>query len=374
MKRKLWNQSTARASLLGRETETMNPSIAAHSLLGRDRVTRASRKLKTYRRRKAFKNNPFPALLGAVSLFKGLSGRFKSPSDKRAAKVAPQLVAAAIQGNLTAAKTISDRTQVAGIVKERAVWEQALSQVPQRILQLISKYEKQIPGVDNSSPENAARDALSRPFTPPELSGGAVPGTPPGYQPYAGAQSFLATPGAAGAITGVVRALAPRRSSRRAGYGRYPTYTDRYGRQRYSTKPPGSELRIPQGATVTPGTPYNFFTGAVGQGGALATAGQVALGAAAGLGAYLVTQRLLENLGGRAQAKEEAGVNAARALHQALEDYKQQKGAYPPPAERAEMKQVYRDKLVELGYDPDTFTRTRSGLENFLETYNPAGG
>lgn len=37
------------------------------------------------------------------------------------------------------------------------------------------------------------------------------------------------------------------------------------------------------------------------------------------------------------------------------------------------MKRAYQAQLVELGYDPVTFTRKRSGVENFLEDYNPLG-
>ena len=57
----------------------------------------------------------------------------------------------------------AERTKVAGIEKERAVWRQALAQLPPQILALVAKYADQIPGVDHSSPEAAAASALASP-------------------------------------------------------------------------------------------------------------------------------------------------------------------------------------------------------------------
>ncbi len=141
-----------------------------------------------------------------------------------------------------------------------------------------------------------------------------------------------------------------------------------------STRPPGTELRIPEGATPIAGTPYNFFRGAVGGGGALRTAGQVAVAGAAGLAAYYVTSKLLAALGGRAQRKEEAGVAAAQAFHAGYNQFVQEQGRKPNTGELKEMRDAYRQQLIDLGYDPVTFTRKRSGVESFLEAYNPFGG
>jgi hypothetical protein len=112
----------------------------------------------------------------------------------------------------------------------------------------------------------------------------------------------------------------------------------------------------------------------VGAGGAATTVGQLAVAGAAGIGAYLVTQALLKHLGGRAQRKEEAGVNAALAFREARAEFQRQQGRAPNRAELAEMKQAYQEQLVALGYDPVTFTRTRSRVAQFFETYNPLGG
>jgi hypothetical protein len=367
VKKKLWSQSVARRSLLGHDTDTMNPSIAAKSLLGRVAVAKAKRTQKWKRRfhRENLSLGSIGSLVPGGGLFGGLlgglGGRFRAPSEKRAARVAPGVIQAANAGNLVAVKGIIHRAQPGfGIAKERAVWQSALAQVKPQLVAQAQKNDKNIPEADHKNPEAfAASIAASAAMMPT-----AVPAAG-GLSQY----SSLLTPGL---VTGVVRAASG--SRRRSTRGRYPTYVDRYGRQRYSTKPPGTELRIPQGATPTPGTPYNFFRGAVGAGGALATAGQVALAAGAGIAAYLVTKRVLAALGGRAQAKEEAGVNAALAFRQARADFKQQQGRDPNREELQEMKAAYQQQLLELGYDPVTFTRTRSGVEEFLESYNPLGG
>lgn len=364
----LWSRGIARARLMGYEP-THNPSPAAAALLKRGlgkrkRLAAVVRAL-SRRRRPFHRGNPPPAVVALAAYGKKLlGGRFRTPSEKRAEPVAQQLVTAAVGGNLTAAKAIIERTQI-GIAKERAVWNAALAQLPPELMKAVTRYKAQIPGVDHTSPEAAGSSALSRPFNVPGSGAGLSPGSTEGPTLL----GVLQQPGTIRAIGAVARS-----STRRRRRQRYPTYSDRYGRQRYSYKPPGSEMRIPEGAIPTPGTPYSFFRGAVGAGGALATAGQLAVGAGAGLASYLVTRRLLAVLGGRAQAKEEAGVNAALAFRQARADFAAQQGRAPNRAELAEMKSAYQQQLVALGYDPVTFTRSRSGVESFLETYNPLGG
>jgi len=363
----LYNQSIARRSLLGDETQ--NPSIAAKSLFRGATVRRAIARAKK-RRRPFHRGNPSLASVASLvpggslvsGLLAGLGGRFRKRSEVRAAAVAPQVVQAANAGNLTAARGLIDRAAHPMLAKEHAVWVTALAQVAPSVIAAVQKNIASIPQASQRNPEEFAASVMASPV---QLPGGAGAATPAAG--IAGAASFL-TPGL---VTGVVRAATKTRRTRRQ---RYPSYVDRRGQQRYSSKPPGTELRIPAGATPTPGTPYNFFRGAVGRGGALATAGQAALAAGAGIGAYLVTQRLLEHLGGRAQKKEEAGVAAALAVRQARADFKQQEGRAPNRTELREMGQAYKRQLLELGYDPVTFTRTRSGVESFLETYNPFGG
>lgn len=154
----------ARRSLMGNE-RTHNPSPAAAAILlksrGKRRVGLAIRRAGRLRR-SAHRGNPLPAVLGVLGGLGGkLGGRFKTPSEKRAGSVAGRLVDAAVRGNLTAAKAIAERTEI-GIQKERAVWRKAFQQIPPNIIELVKKYNEQIPGVDHSSPEAAADSAISR--------------------------------------------------------------------------------------------------------------------------------------------------------------------------------------------------------------------
>src|SRR5262245_4987902 len=367
----LWSRGVARSSIMGYE-KTSNPTPAAYMLLGKKRVRAAKRVLKKRGRRRAHRGNPLPAVVGVLSGLGGiagkLGGRFRKPSEARAGGVAESVVQAANAGNLTAARGLIERAAKPMLAKESAVWKAAAARLSAEIIAAVRRNADRIPQADQSSPEAFAASVLANPVTAagPAAVGGAGPagGVPSAVEQVVGA---LAQPGT---IRTIARAAAPRRSRRQ----RYPTYTDRYGRQRYSTKPPGTDLRIPAGATPSPGTPYSFFRGAVGKGGAAATAGQVAVAAAAGVAADLVTQRVLQYLGGRAQAKEEAGVNAALAFRQARKDFETQQGRPPNRTELKEMGDAYKAQLLELGYDPVTFTRTRGRVAQFLEDYNPLGG
>lgn len=357
---KLWNRGYARASIMGHEA-TMNPTPAAAALLGSRRVNKAKAALRRLVRRPAHKGNPLPAIVGILGGLGGLSKRFKQPSEKRAAALAPQIVAAANAGNLMAARGLIERAAIPMKVAESNVWKAAAAQLSANTVAAVHKQAASIPQANQSGPEAFAASVLAAPTA-------VVPTIGAPASPAATLLGVLGQPGTVRAIASAARPRAQRR-------GRYPTYMDRYGRQRYSTRPPeAGEMRLPAGATPSPGTPYSFFQGAIGQGGALKTAGQLAVAGAAGVGAYLVTKRLLAALGGRAQSKEEAGVNAARAFRASFEDFKQQHGRYPTPAERVPMKAAYQQQLIDLGYDPVTFTRTRSGVESFLEDYNPLGG
>ena len=350
------------------ERPTNNPTMAARFIIGRGKV--AQSRLKQYARRVVkktrYKGNPSLAGLASVvpgggiisGILSALGGRFKKPSEVRAAALAPAIIQAANAGNLTAARGLIERAARPMIAKESAVWQAAAAQLAPNIVALVKKNLNSIPMADQKNPEAFAQSVMASAFQAPGAGAAATTSSQFGQ---------LLTPQL---VTGVARAVTPRRQRRQ----RYPSYQDRYGRQRYSYKPPGSQMRIPQGATVTPGSPYSFFRGAVGRGGAATTAGQLAVAGAAGVAAYLVTQRVLEKLGGRAQGKEEAGVAAALAFRQARADFKQQQGRDPNRAELAEMKRAYQQQLVELGYDPVTFTRERSRVEEFLETYNPLGG
>jgi hypothetical protein len=157
----LWSRGVARRAMMGYEP-THNPTPSAASLLGKGRVKRAGAVLKRKGIKRRHKGNPLPAVVALVGgKLPGIKNLFKTPSEKRAAGPAQTLVNAAVQGNLTAAKAIAERTEI-GIQKERAIWRKAALQIPPKIMQLLQKYQEQVPGVDHSTPEAAADSALAR--------------------------------------------------------------------------------------------------------------------------------------------------------------------------------------------------------------------
>lgn len=332
----LWNRGAARASLMGHE-RTHNPSPAAASLLGKNVVRRGSQALKRTRQsRPAHKANPIPALLALAGgdpvgkLKAAISGLFHfnaKDADRKANAV--KAYERAKNGDVAGYSEIIQLKANSATDTGKKAYQAAYDQLQQE-------------GAINAAGQ----------FVPVLLRGHQV----------AGATPTTTLGSVLGAVAPVAVAVAKASKPRRA---RYPAYQDRYGRQRYSYKQPGESFRLPAGATPLPGAPYSFFRGAVGGGGAASTVGQLAVAGAAGAGAYLVTQKLLQYLGGRAQTAEEAGVNAARAHREALLAH---------PDQKAAINAAYFAKLAELGYDPTTFQRTRSGLDTFLETYNPFGG
>lgn len=367
----LWSASVARRSLMGKEA-THNPSPAASALLGKRRVARAKRRLRLKGRKSAHRGNPLPAVasilsggvggvLTSIGGALGISpGRFKAPSEKRAARVIPGLIASALGGNLTAAAAIVERatsTGGAGVTKgaELVLWKQAAAQLPAGLVASVQKYFKQIPHIDHSNPEMAAASALAQPFQ--------IPGSGKGQSALEVAQNYLSP----GNVVAVARAVSRTGRRRRS---RYPTYTDRYGRQRYSTKEPGSQMRLPAGASIAAGTPYSFFSGAVGKGSAGQTAGQLGVAVAAGTAAYFATRAVLRHFGGRALAAEEGGVAAALAFREARADFKAARGRAPTTAEVQEMGRAYKAQLATLGYNAQG-VRTRSATEQFLSDYAP---
>lgn len=352
----VWSAGVARKQLLP-GTRTANPTAAASALLGKRRVARGKAALKRAGKKRRYRGNPDPAAIVSSLPIPGASiigGLFKKSSLPARIAMNDHWYNLVVNRDPQYAQASANSLYNTGHATNR---QPSYASTPNNVMK------------EQATDAAAKYDALvSQGHVDP--ASGKVKGAAAAPAGLGGTlTSILGTPGAPAAAAAIVRAVtrAPRRP-------RYPSYMDRYGRQRYSYKPPGSQMRLPVGATMAAGTPYNFFTGAVGKGGVGATAGQLAIAGAAGVGAYLVTQRLLQYLGGRAQSQEEAGVNAAKALHQSLEDYKKAHGQYPPPAERQAMKAAYQAKLVELGYDPVTFARTRGAVSDFLETYNPFGG
>lgn len=338
---------------------THNPSPAAASMLGKRAVKRAKAKLKRGGRKRAHKGNPLPAVVGLLGGLSSLGGRFRAPSEKRAAKVAPAVVQAANAGNLTAAAGLIERAAIPMKQLESLVWKAAALQLAPTIVAAVKAHMKSIPKADQSDPEKFAASVLGSPVQ--------LPGTAPtGIQQLT---NVLQTPGL---IQTVGRVAGGRR---RRGRARYPSYTDRYGRQRYSTQPSGSQMRLPAGATPSAGTPYSFFQGAVGGGGAARTVAQLGVAAAVGSAAYFGTQAALKYFGGKAVAAEEAGVQAALAAREARYQYAiahNLRGAPPsygvPASVIREIGAGMKQQLAALGYNAQG-VRTRSGTEEFLSTY-----
>jgi hypothetical protein len=361
-----YNQGIARRHLLGEPT--MNPTIAAKSLLGRTLVRRAETRLKSYGRRRTHRGNPLPALAALagggelLSKVPILGGLLKKPSETRAAAVVPAVVQSANSGNLTAVKGLIERAAKPMLAKEHAVWVAAAAQLAPQMVQLAIKHDKNIPSADQSNPEKFAASVLASPY----MGGAGTGAAPSALQQFAGAL----TPGN---VVQIARAVKPR-AQRRA---RYPTYVDRYGRQRYSTKPPGSQMRLPAGASAAPDTPYSFFRGDVGKGGGGTTAAQLGLAAVAGTAAYFGTKAILKHFGGKAVRQEEAGVQLALAAREARYEYavaNNLRGAPPsygvPASVIREIGAGMKAKLAELGYN-DKGVRTRSASERFLSDYAP---
>lgn len=348
---------------------TMNPTPAQFFLLKQGLGARRAKlgiKRAGRLRRRFHKGNPLPAvaaIMGSDALKHiPIVGKiFVTPSEKRAAAVVGQVVVSANAGNLVAVKGIMHRAAPGfGIAKERAIWGTALAQVKPELVARTNKLFKTIPEADHTNPEMFAQSVAA---AAGQFTAGAGAGGP------TLAQQFSAY---APAITSVARATTSRS---RGGRRRYPTYTDRYGRQRYSTKEPGTQMRLPAGATPSPDTAYSFMSGAVGKGSAGQTAGQLGIAAAAGAAAYFGTKAILKYFGGKAVAQEEAGVQLALAARAARYEYAMAHNLRGKPPTYGVPASVIREigagmkaKLAELGYNAQG-VRTRSRTENFLSTY-----
>jgi hypothetical protein len=321
----LWNRGIARSSLMGSE-RTHNPSPAAASLIGKARTKRASKIYYGKRAsRRAYKGNPVPALLLGLAPKLGLKV-FGGPDAAKQKLRIEKLNDYAYQV-----------VNVKGIAGQQALAE----------LQAVANRLEGHGVAINDETVGHARELLKSI---------QMAATPPGKTVAQSALGVLQTPGLAQAIPGIIAATQPKQS-----YNKFGQLTQ----------------KVFQGYSPTTGKPKykNVVVGAAGTaaglapglGGAGAAAGGIGLGGAAlavgaGAGAYLVTNLLLKNLGGRALSKEQAGVQAAIAHRQALQAY---------PKEQAAINAAYKSTLIELGYDPVTFTRKRTGVEQFLSDYNP---
>jgi len=363
---RVWNRSYARARLIGKE-RTGNPTVQAASLLGKRAVRATVRRLK---RRASHRWNPVPAVVATIapnllSKIPGLSGLLKKPSQARAGPVANALVNAAVAGNLTAAKAIKDRTTF-GISKERAVWAAAAARIPPTIWTLVKKYDTQIPGVDHSTPESAGESALANPVDGKELEAAEV--TAREAETAKAEARVSARRGAARAQQAAQEARESRfiEAGTRIGESLASAALSRARAPKGGARGLGRAARgagrfagvAGRGAGVAGGA-----AGAVGGASALAVAGVAIGGLAAG---YWIGSQLNKHLAGRALSKEQAGVAAALAFRAARAEAERAQGAPLTAAQVRSLGAQYKRGLVELGYDPGTFVRVRSGFEKFF--------
>jgi hypothetical protein len=170
----LYKSSPARRSIMGNE-QTRNPPLAAYSILnralGKKRVAAGVRRASGRRGfggilgRRKHRNNPLPAVAGLLgsSLLGGLGKRFKAPSEKRAARIAPSIVAAANAGNLVAAKGLIERAAMPMKRAEEIVWDKALAQLSPKIIAAVTRYAERLPSASQANPEEFAASLAAAP-------------------------------------------------------------------------------------------------------------------------------------------------------------------------------------------------------------------
>jgi hypothetical protein len=116
------------------------------------------------------------ALIGTAGSLVLSSINLKTPSEKRAAAVMPQVVESALAGNLVAVRVLDERREAPtfsapfGIAAERKVWSGGYQQVASAKPNIINDYARErqagrVPIPDHQSPESAAGYALAHPYT-----------------------------------------------------------------------------------------------------------------------------------------------------------------------------------------------------------------
>jgi hypothetical protein len=153
--------------------------------LGLAQAAALKRKLGRNRRRLRVGRQPWG--LGAVAVNTPVGGvkfSLKTPSEKRARKVIPGVVASANSGNLTAVAVMDNRRRIggAGIAKERAEWEKGFSQVSAPVkasyIPVAGRLLASIPS-GYKGPEEAAQYALANPQGVPQQSVTVTPSVGP---------------------------------------------------------------------------------------------------------------------------------------------------------------------------------------------------
>lgn len=291
--------------------------------------------------------------------------------------VAQQLLSLAMAGNLVAIQAIASRASIQ-TKSSAAPYLEALNALhslpnwPQLDKAVSAAVQKgTIPAAWWQLPPNGVIPAVTAaaahstaPVSSHESSPSAIGAVLATLSTPAGAR-------AAGTVAAsIIRATA---SGRRYQTQRYrDPYTGRTRSRRVYLDPP---IQRGGGMVSTEGLPVGEVASAAGAvkgiggaggsaaAGALAKTGVVIGGLAAG---YFIGHELNNYLAGRALSKEQAGVQAALAFRQARAAAAARKGAPLTTAEVQSLGAAYKAGLVQLGYDPKTFTRTRSTVERFF--------
>lgn len=341
---KLWNRGYARAQLMGREP-TMNPSPGAAFLLRMNvRAPKlhsqgvARRRLTGKRTRTA---NPLPAAIALASriapgLAKKIFGSARYEGGPLMTTVT-DILERAKKGDLSAIQIAHGAAVNPGA--HRTQWAKI--------------WNVEIPGLGGLLPPKVRAEIKRLDPTSTVQSGTAKKAAPERSE-----ADIVAATLAGAAPTILKEASKPTRQ--RVQYENFVDPVTGVLKRRRKTPRAGGVSRAGAGAGV--GRVSKLSP-------AFMRAGVVIGGLAAGywigskLNKYLVTQ-----FGNSAVDKQKAGVAAALAFREARAEAEAAKGAALTSREMTGMASAYKKALVELGYDPVTFTYKRSAVESFFQS------
>lgn len=277
-------------------------------------------------------HSPLAALGPAESLLGGLGGRFKSRAAHEAerADYYDRQAEAAMGGSAAA---LEDLRQQGGV------------EVP----------GKKGPPWPHIAPSEGSKQYAAG------LYAEVVKALPKAKTVLEGVEEGLSAVGKSPLAIALAKGLTTRRrrgySSYGGGYGRRRRAPQYYDEEAGLVSPKSFQKAAGVGASGA------GVVGGVGGASALATAGVAIAGLAAG---YYIGYNLNKYLAGKALSAEEAGLAAAKAFRDARAQAAARKGSALTAAEVRSLGAQYKAQLVSLGYDPVTFTRTRSALESFF--------
>lgn len=338
---KIYNRGAARAFFIKREP-TMNPTPAAAYLLGMTvdspkyhRVGEARRNLLGKRHPRT--GNPIPAVLGLLG--GKLGQRLKG---------SPRYDGGPL---MTTVQAFLERVQKGGADGLAAVGQlhrEATNVTGKHRMQWAKVWNVELPALGGAlKPQIRAEIKRLDPTT--LVAGGRAEGEAAAREPVSALERA-----AAGLAPVVIRETVRQGRQPRA---RYENFIDPVTGVLRRRKVRGASVR-------------SFGGGGGGGVRAASGLGKAALGAGVAIGGlaagYWVGSKLNTYLAGRALSKEQAGVAAAQAFREARQDAADAKGAPLTAAEVRSMGTQYKAQLIELGYDPVTFTRRRSAIESFF--------